>query len=144
MKKIMSGCAAQSWTVQACKPDACPALWPKREPRVNDRDISGITGGGAYIYIYIWSQVLEQPPTPAPQQRVGRTWQQSSLLVGQGRLPVKGELSLVHYCQRNQKRDVLLTAPLTNYQSGDSSDLKICTAGARGRYTGIYCLGSMM
>lgn len=94
--------------------------------------------------LYIWSQVLEQPPSPAPQHRAGRTWQQSSLMVGEGRLPVKGELSLFHHCQGHQKRGVLLTAPLINYQGGDSSDLKIWTAGARGKYSGIYWLGSVM
>ena len=29
-------------TLQACKPRTCPALRPKKEPRVSDRDVNGL------------------------------------------------------------------------------------------------------
>ena len=37
------------WTPQACKACTCPALRPKKELRVSDRDISGLMDGGAYM-----------------------------------------------------------------------------------------------
>ena len=60
---------------------------------------------------------LKQGPGATPhqvQQTVGKTWWQSSLLGGKGRLPVIGELrsaGLTSY-QRNQQRGMPLTAPL--------------------------------
>ena len=36
-------------TQQAYKPYACPASRPKKEPRVSDKDISGLMDGGAYM-----------------------------------------------------------------------------------------------
>lgn len=36
-------------TLHTCKPCTCPALRPNKEPRVSNRDVSGLRDGGTFV-----------------------------------------------------------------------------------------------
>ena len=65
------------YTLQACKPCACPASRPKKEPGVSNRNINDFMDRGSLPF---WSKVLEQHSTSwCSRQQVGQTWQQPLL-----------------------------------------------------------------
>lgn len=73
------------YTPQAYKPHSCSALRPKKEPRVSNRDINGLSGKGSYI---------EGPgATPHYVQQTVRRMRQSSLLKGGGGYHLQRELT---------------------------------------------------
>ena len=65
------------YTLQPCKPCACPVSRPKKEPGVSNRNINDFMDRGSLPF---WSKVLEQHPTSScNRQQVGQTWQQPQL-----------------------------------------------------------------
>ena len=67
------GCTPQAYT-----PCACPASRPKKEPGAGNRDISGLTDGGAYMSeARSWRDTV--PCAGARRAGCGRTWRQSLL-----------------------------------------------------------------
>lgn len=53
-------------TLQASQVCVCPASRPKKEPRVGDRDISGLMVGGAYM-----SEAMSWSDTPVSAVTAG-------------------------------------------------------------------------
>ena len=92
----MLGCTPQAY--KAC---TCPASNQKKEPGVNNRDISGLMDGGSYTCeARSWSN---NPPC-ASDGRKDMVAVFASAPAGKGRLPVKGKLmsgGLISY-QGNQ------------------------------------------
>ena len=83
-KKILQVIGVLGCTPQVYKAYTYPVLRPRKEPRVSNRDISGLMDGGAYMSE---AKVLERHPTVCSGQgggMVGRTWWQSSLPGGRG------------------------------------------------------------
>ena len=83
--KNLLGC-----TLQACNACTCPALQPKKESGVSNRDIGGLMDGGAYL-----SEARSWRTPQSLQQTAGRTrWQEVfTPEVGKERLAVRGQLT---------------------------------------------------
>ena len=86
---ISGPCEVSGCTLQACKPCTCPAPRPKEEPRVSDRDISGLMGGAAYV-----SETRSWSDTPSWAADSRQDLVAYLAPGGRGRLPVIGGVNL--------------------------------------------------
>ena len=112
--KVTSAVHLLGCPLLACKPCACQASRPKKEPGVSNRDINALTDEGS---LHVWNNILEQHPTPHRVQKiVGRVWLWSCY---QGQREVtnyRGMSGWLICYQGSQQRSIHFITPLTNYQ----------------------------
>ena len=107
------------YTLQACKPCACPASRPKKEPGVSNRDINDFMDRGSLPF---WSKVLEQHSTSScSRQEVGQTAAASAPWEdGVEGYRYRGiDIWLAHQLPGKLTRGTPLTTPLISYSGQD-------------------------
>lgn len=118
-----------------------PSLRLKKEPRISDRDINGLTDGGSYTS----GRILEGHPTTCSRSQAGHSSNSHCKWWGWGVWVVEGIdirlVGLISYQGKPVKGHVMtFTAPLINYYCRISFGLtiRIITIGGRGKYMCIY------